>query len=251
VQDGRLSLDDKVERHVPELKGSTYEGVTVRQVLMMSSGAKWVEAYLDANSDHVKMARAWADGEDGLIRTLAQLPRANPPGTFLYNTAETHLAGLIISRAVGKPLADYLSEKIWRPYGMEADAIWMIDRKARELAGCCISATLRDFGRVGQFTLENGWAGGRRVTPPGWIAESTRVQVRHERPLPTGYGYFWWIGARSYEASGIHGQSILVFPEERIVIAVNSAYPLPDPPELWAGLEAFQGAVFDALTKTP
>jgi CubicO group peptidase (beta-lactamase class C family) len=250
VQDGRLKLSDTVEQHVPELKGSAYQGVTVRQLLTMSSGVKWVEAYLDPNSDLAKMGRLAATEDDALIKTLAGLPRAHPPGsTFLYNTGETHLAGLVISRAVGKPLADYLSEKIWRPYGMEADAIWVIDRKGRELAGCCISATLRDFARIGQFALENGWAGGRRVTPPGWIAESTRVQVRHDRPLPTGYGYFWWIGGRAYEASGIHGQSVLVYPEERIVIAVNSAYPLPDPPELWEGLQGFQGAVFEALTK--
>lgn len=250
VRDGKLRLTDTVERHVPELKGSAYEGVSVRQLLTMSSGVKWVETYLDPNSDLARMSRLGQTEDDALIRTLAGLPRAHPPGsTFHYNTGETHLAGLVVSRAVGMPLADYLSERIWRPYGMEQDAIWMIDRKGGELAGCCISATLRDFARIGQFTLENGWAGGRRVTPPGWIAESTRVQVRHERPLPAGYGYFWWIGGRAYEASGIYGQSILVFPEERIVMAVNSAYPLPDPPELWAGLEGFQDAVFETLTR--
>jgi CubicO group peptidase (beta-lactamase class C family) len=247
IQDGKLALDHTVERHVPELKGSAYEGVTLRQLLTMSSGVKWVETYLDPNSDLARMGRLAHTDDDPLVKTLAGLPRAHPPGsTFHYNTAETHLAGLVISRAVGEPLSDYLSEKIWRPFGMEQDAIWMIDNKGREAAGCCISATLRDFARVGQFALENGWAGGKRVTPPGWIA--ARVQIRHERPLPTGYGYFWWLGARAYEASGIYGQSILVYPEERIVIAVNSAYPLPDPPELWAALQRFQGAVFEAAT---
>lgn len=249
IRDGKLRLDDTVARHVPELAGSAYADVSLRQLLTMSSGVRWNEAYLDPASDISRLAREQATDDEALVHVLATLPRAHPPGsTFNYNTGETHLAGLVVARAVGKPLSDYLSEKIWRPYGMEADAAWMIDGKGAELAGCCLSARLRDYARLGQFALENGWAAGHRVTPPGWIAESTRVQVRHERPLPTGYGYFWWIGGRSYEASGIHGQSIMVYPEERIVIAINSAYPSPDAPELWAGMQAFQAAVFQAVT---
>ena len=60
-------------------------------------------------------------------------------------------------------------------------------------------------------------------------------------------GYFWWIGARAYEASGINGQSILVYPKARIVIAVNSAWPRPDAPELFRALQRFQGATYDAV----
>ncbi len=249
VADGKLKLTDTVAQHVPELKGSAYETVTVKQVLTMSSGVKWNEAYLDPNSDLQRMGRLAATDPDAMMTVLKTLPRAQPAGTFHYNTLETHLAGLVVSRAVGKPLADYLSEKIWRPFGMEADAHWMVDQKGREQAGCCIQARLRDFARVGLFALENGYAGGRRVTPPGWIAESTKTQVTHDRPLPLGYGYFWWIGPRAYEASGIYGQSILVYPEEKIVVAINSAYTSPDAPELWAMLNGFNGAVFDALTK--
>jgi CubicO group peptidase (beta-lactamase class C family) len=249
VADGKLKLSDKVASHVPELRGSPYEKVTVRQLLTMSSGVSWDETYTDPKSDISREAALQASDPDALLHYLAKLPRVHPAGeTFHYNTAETHLAGMVVSNAVGKPLADYLSEKIWKPFGMEADALWMVDGKGREMAGCCISMRLRDYARVGQFALENGWAAGKRVTPPGWIAESTKVEIRHERPLPTGYGYFWWIGAHGYEASGIHGQSIMVFPEERIVIALNSAYPQPDADELWAGIEAFQRAVFEAVT---
>jgi CubicO group peptidase (beta-lactamase class C family) len=247
IQDGKLKLTDPVERFVPELKGSGYDGVTVRQLLMMASGVRWNEAYEDPNSDLASMARS--TDKDPLLKTLASLPRARPPGSaFHYNTAETHLAGLVVSRAVGKPLADYLSEKIWKPYGMERDAVWMIDAQGREAAGCCLSATLRDFARIGQFALEGGVAGGKPVVPPGWIAESTRVQIPNGQPAPNGYGYFWWIGARAYEASGINGQSILVYPKERIVIVVNSAWPRPDAPELFRALQRFQGAVYDAVT---
>lgn len=247
IQDGKLALTDPVERFLPELKGSAYEGVTVRQLLMMASGVKWVETYEDPNSDLAKMSRNAGD-PDAILHYLAKLPRENPPGAkFHYNTAETHLAGYVVSRAVGKPLATYLSEKIWQPYGMEQDGVWMIDGQGREAAGCCISMTLRDYARVGQFALDGGMAGGKPVVAPGWIAESTKVQIPNGQPAPNGYGYFWWIGARAYEASGINGQSILVYPKERIVIAVNSAWARPDQPADFAALGKFQGAVRDAV----
>jgi len=252
IQDGKLKLDDPVERFVPELKGSGYDGVTVRQLLMMSSGVRWNEAYEDPNSDLARMGRLADTQKDPLLMTLASLPREHAPGsTFHYNTAETHLAGVVVARAVGKPLADYLSQKIWKPYGMEADAAWMIDPLGREAAGCCLSMRLRDYARVGQFALENGVADGKPVLPPWWIAESTKVQIPNGQPAPNGYGYFWWIGARAYEASGINGQSILVYPKARIVIAVNSAWPRPDAPELFRALGRFQQAVYEAVTATP
>jgi CubicO group peptidase (beta-lactamase class C family) len=130
---------------------------------------------------------------------------------------------------------------------MERDAIWMIDGRGREAAGCCISMTLRDYARVGQFALDGGVAGDKRVVPPDWIAQSTRVQIANGQKPPNGYGYFWWIGPRAFEASGINGQSILVYPKERIVIAINSAWPQADTPELFADLRKFQTAIHDAV----
>jgi CubicO group peptidase (beta-lactamase class C family) len=144
---------------------------------------------------------------------------------------------------VGVPLADYLSEKIWRPYGMERDAAWHVDGQGREYAGCCLLMTLADFARLGQFALDDGVVHGRRILPRGWIAESTRRQIDNGRPAPAGYGYLWWIGPEAYEASGIYGQSILVYPKDRIVIAVNSKWPSPDQKALFEALGAFQGAV--------
>ena len=249
IADGKLRLDDTVVRFVPELAGSAYDGVTVRQLFTMSSGVAWNETYSDPNSDLSRFYDIDERGGDALIETLRPLSRAHPPGsTFHYNTVETHLAGLVVARAVGMPLADYLSAKIWRPYGMERDALWRTDRKGRETAGCCLAMTLADYARVGQFVLDGGVAGGKPVTAPGWIAESTRVQIANGRRPPAGYGYFWWIGADAYEASGIYGQSILVYPKERIVIVVNSAWPKADAPELFAALGAFQKAVRAAVS---
>jgi CubicO group peptidase (beta-lactamase class C family) len=243
IQDGRLRLTDRVDQHVPELKGSAYGPVTMRQLLTMSSGVKWDEAYSGKDSDLRRYYVAATTG-DALVDHMAKLPRAHPAGSrFHYNTGETHLAGIVISRAVGRPLTTYLSEKIWKPYGMERDGAWRVDPKGREFAGCCLLATLGDFARLGQFVLDDGVVDGKRILPPGWIAESTKVQITHDRPLPSGYGYFWWIGAEAFEASGIYGQSILIYPKDRLVIVVNSQWPEPDAKALFGALSAFQGAV--------
>lgn len=246
IQDRKLRLGDRLERYVPELKGSAYEGVTVRQLLTMSSGVKWTEGYVGGQSDLFSYYRAALAGD--ALDFMKSLPRAQPAGAkFHYNTGETHLAGIVISRAVGMPLSEYLSRKIWQPYGMARDGLWRVDPKGREFAGCCLLATLSDFARIGQFVLDNGVVDGKRILPPTWIAESTKVQITHDRPLPAGYGYFWWIGGEAFEASGIYGQSILIYPKDRMVIVVNSQWPKPDDKELFAALSAFQGGVRDAV----
>lgn len=247
IRERRLRLGDLVERYVPELKGSAYDGVTVRQILTMSSGVKWQEAYSGGDSDLFKYYAAAAVG-DPVIDFLKTLPRAHPPGsTFHYNTAEAHLAGLVVSRAVGMPLADYLSERIWKPYGMERDAAWHLDRQGREYAGCCLLMTLGDFARIGLFALADGMIDGHRVTAPGWIAESTRREIDNGRSPPAGYGYLWWIGTEAYEASGIYGQSILVYPKDQLVIAINSQWSSPNDKALFQALGAFQNAIRTAV----
>jgi CubicO group peptidase (beta-lactamase class C family) len=253
IRDGRLRLTDTVERYVPELQGSAYAGVTVRQLLTMSSGVKWLEGYVPGGqSDLFGFYRSALGGADQYAAFMAKLPRAAPVGSaFHYSTGEAHLAGLVVARAVGKPLADYLSEKIWRPYGMARDAAWQVDPMGRELAGCCLFMTLGDYARLGQFVLDSGVIDGRPVTAPGWIEQSTRAQIGNGRPAPAGYGYFWWIGAEAFEASGIYGQSILVYPKDRVVIAVNSQWAAADKPEDFAALGAFQKAARDAAGALP
>src|ERR1044072_7051613 len=97
-----------------------------------------------------------------IVSYMKALPRANEPGTkFTYNTGETDLVGILVSNAVGKSLSDYASEKIWKPVGMERDGIWVTALAGHERGGCCISMTLRDYGRLGQFLLDGGKAGGQ------------------------------------------------------------------------------------------
>nr|MEA2798539.1 hypothetical protein [Phenylobacterium sp.] len=195
IQDGWIkSLNDPVTRYIPELKGSAYEGVTVRQMLMMSSGVKWNEDYTDPKSDVAQAGGSVTEpGVNPMVGYLRKLPRAHPPGsTFNYNTGETDLVGVLVSKATGEPLAQYASEKIWRPYGMEQDAIWMTDPGGQERGGCCISMTLRDYARVGLFIAGGGMADGKRIVPPGWVAAATKREIDNGQQAPAGYGYFWW-----------------------------------------------------------
>jgi CubicO group peptidase (beta-lactamase class C family) len=223
IRDGKIGgLGDPVTRYIPELKGSAYEGVSIRELLTMTSGVKWNEDYTDPNSDVAKVGLTAAEpGVNPVVSYMRRLPREARPGTkFVYKTGETDLAGILLSNAVGESMSQYLSDKIWRPYGMEQDGIWVEDIAGHERGGCCISMTLRDYGRFGQFMLDGGKAGGADVVPAGWVADATAEHVKQPR-----YGYFWWLIPGGYEGEGIFGQTVSVFPEDHLVVVINSAWP--------------------------
>jgi CubicO group peptidase (beta-lactamase class C family) len=254
IRDGKIKgLEAPVTDYIPELKGSAYEGVTVRDMLTMSSGVKWNEDYADPNSDVAQAGtKILEPGHDPMVSYLRKLPRAHKPGTtFNYNTGETDLVGILVSNAVGMSLSDYASEKIWKPYGMEQDAVWMTDLADRERGGCCISMTLRDYARVGEFILDGGKAAnGQPELPPWWVGEATKVQIDNGAPPPGGYGYFWWIRSPDrYDAIGIFGQSITTFRKERIIIVQNAAWPTAVGKDLSAARNAFIEAAEQAATE--
>lgn len=225
IRDGRIkSLDEPVTAYIPELGGSGYDGVTIRQLLTMTSGVKWNEDYTDANSDVARMLSArTAPGEDATVAYMRRLPRESAPGTkWVYKTGETNLIGVLVQRAVKRPLANYLSDTVFRGAGMEADGFWMVDPNGLEIAGCCLSIRLRDYARMGQFALE----GGKGVVPDGWFADATRAHVPTGYGEGFGYGYQWWTYPGGlFGGQGIFGQSITVDPRRRVVIAILSNWP--------------------------
>jgi CubicO group peptidase (beta-lactamase class C family) len=229
ITDGYIrSLDDDVTRYIRALRGSAYDGVTVRQLLTMTSGVKWTEDYTDVNSDVVRMYAQPAEPEfDMTVSYVRKLPREAPPGTkWVYKTSETNLAGVLVTEATGKQLADYLSAKIWRAYGMERDAEWMIDDMGHEQGGCCLAMTLRDYGRFGQFILDGARVDGKRIVPENWLSEATRTQV--STGAGTGYGYQWWTrDDGTFEGRGIYGQLLHIDPARRLIIVINSATEQP------------------------
>ncbi|MGH1422863.1 MAG: serine hydrolase domain-containing protein [Hyphomonas sp.] len=227
VKDGAIgSVDDLVTDYVPELAGSAYDGVTIEQVLTMTSGVDWNEDYDDPSSDvamfdsHVPEA-----GMASIVSYMRTLKRANEPGeVWNYSTGETNLIGVIVGNATGKTVAEYLSEKIWKPYGMQQDATWLLGGDGIEMSGCCIQAATRDFARFGQFMLDGAAVDGVSILPEDWIATATTKQADYGAP-GEGYGYQWWTwDDGSYQADGIFGQGIFIDPARNIVIASNSSW---------------------------
>jgi CubicO group peptidase (beta-lactamase class C family) len=225
IQDGFIdSLEDKVSRYIPDLRGSAYDDVTIRQLLTMSSGVKWDEDYENPDADVAKFNKATPDdGMDATVSYMRKLPRAHPPGTvWHYNTGETNLIGVLVSSATKKPLAQYLQERIWHPTGMAATATWLQSKTGQEIAGCCLQAATRDFARFGLFVLANGNVGGRQIVPTDWFSQALRKQMDIGVP-GKGYGFQWWTyDDGTVAAQGIFGQGIFIDPQRRLVIASNS-----------------------------
>ena len=228
------SLSDPITKYVPALRESAYEGVALRDVLMMSSGVRWTERYESPDSDRRKLLEAQiSQTAGGAMAVMRALPRAAEPGTRnLYNTGETQVVAEVLRAAIKRPLADYLSERIWSRVGMEDDATWWLESPdGIEIGGSGISATLRDYGRFGLFMLNGGIARGESIFPDGWIAESTSAKT-----LKTGrtisYGYLWWtppsgpsVQAHAYLGLGTYGQRLYVNPAAQVVVVVLSARP--------------------------
>lgn len=225
IADGHIkSMDDKVSVYIPQMKGSAYDDVSLRQLLTMTSGIRWNEDYGDPNSDVARFNNHQPEeGVEALVSYLRKLPREVPAGTrWLYSTGETNLVGILVAQAVGRPLSDYLSEKIWRPAGMEQSATWILSRTGREISGCCIQAATRDYARFGLFILDGARVNGASIVPEGWLAEATTERVGIGQP-GRGYGYQWWTFADgSFSARGIFGQGIFIDPKRKLVIASNA-----------------------------
>lgn len=231
IKDGHIkNIDDKVSDYIADLKGSAYDDVTIEQLLTMTSGVAWTEDYEDPKSDVALFINHEAeDGLDVTVSYMRKLKREAPAGEkWVYKTGETNLIGVLVSEATGKTLSDYLTEKIWQPYGMETDAVWMTGTTGHEIAGCCISATLRDYARFGMFIMNGAKVNGEAIVPDDWIAKATTSQVGKlsDERGDQGYGYQWWTGAdRTYAAQGIFGQGIFIDPARNLIIATNSNWP--------------------------
>ena len=255
IKDGFIkSIDAPVTDYLPELKGTAYDGVAIADLITMRSGVKWNEDYSDPKSDvnRFGLTTKPINGQDPVVAYMAKLPRAHKPGTtFHYDTGETELVGILVSRAVKKPLAQYLSEKIWSKIGTERDAVWMLDGAGYEHGGCCISMTLRDYARFGLFFLHGGVANGEQVLPKDWVKEAstshTLVDPKHPEE---GYGYFWWIHPHgTYSAEGIFGQQVFLDPKDDLVIVFNSAWEKADKDKNWIAQWTYADAVMKALHK--
>lgn len=251
IKDGYIkSVDDYVTNYLPDLKGSAYDSVKIRHLLTMTTGIRWNENYTDPDSDIARFDKDSIEpGMNATVSYMRRLPAEAEPGKkFLYSTGETHLLGVLVSSATHQTLSQYLSSKIWIPYGMEHKATWRLDRTGQEMAGCCLQMILRDFARFGQFVLEDGRINGESIVPDDWFNTATHIQV----PLwpGGGYGYGWWIfNGSAFEALGIHGQMIHIDPARKLVIAINSAWPEADSNERHLAVSNFIKTITNEIDK--
>lgn len=250
IADGYIkSIEEPITRYIPELIGSGYDGVSIEQVLTMTSGIKWNENYTDPEADVAKMQ--YIEVEEGQDPTIAYMKtlasEATPGSRWNYNTGETNLIGVLVSKATGKSLAAYLSEKIWTPFGMEQEASWVLNAGVSEYGGCCVSTSVRDFARFGLFVLEEMNAEDARILPEGWFEAAGKKQIEIGVE-GRGYGYQWWTyDDGSFGASGIFGQGIFIDPARNLVIATNSNYKTAVGPEFTNSRTAFYQAVQKAI----
>ena len=198
----------------------------------MASGVDWNETYTDPTSDRRHMLELQIEQRPGnILKFMGTLPRAAQPGTrWNYSTGETHVLGALLHAAIKRPLAQYLSEKIWTRFGMEADATWWLESpNGLEVGGSGFSATLRDYGRFGEFVRNGGNAAGEQVVPAGWFPDAGLPKQVGGRLV--NYGYMWWsfgqqaapVSQDAFEAIGIFGQFIYINPRHKVVIVVWSA----------------------------
>lgn len=220
-----------VTAYLPELAGSGYDGVPIKDVLQMSSGVGFDEDYGNPLSDINRMGPSMAVGS--LLDFAATLERERPPGTLQhYVSVDTQVLGEILARATGRDLSSYASEKLWKPLGMEFDGIWLVDGTGMEWAFGGLNASLRDFARLGWLYRNGGRRNGTQIIPEEWVRASVTPDAPHLMPGPKpgtsekmGYGYQWWIPAEpqgDFMALGVYDQTIYVDPSHRLVIAHNA-----------------------------
>jgi hypothetical protein len=228
------NIDQSVTDYVPELRGSGYEGVRLKDILQMSSGVHFNEDYGDFFSDINRFSRSMALGTS-LDNFTASLTREREPGTYHhYVSIDTQVLGMVLTRAINRSLSDYLQEKIWQPLGMEQQAFWITDDTGMEAALCCMSVSLKDYAKFARLYLHRGRWNGLQIIPESWVMDSITPDAPHLMPGANnpnssstfGYGYQWWIPVEAedeFMAMGIYGQYIYIDPDQELIIVKNSA----------------------------
>jgi CubicO group peptidase (beta-lactamase class C family) len=259
IAEGHIrSVDDPAAAYVPALEGTEYGGTSLRHLLEMSSGVRFIETY----SGRDDVARLWdntvfqagAGGADAVKPYNERLRRSGR--VFSYASAETEVLGLVLRGAIGRPVAEYLQEKMWQPMGAEADATWLIDRAGQEASYCCLNAVLRDYARLGLLLAHDGRWGDRQLIPAAWVHAATTVPPDswHLKPYAAthffGYGYQTWIfpgERRMFALLGVHGQALYVDPSSRLVMVHTAVSTDPadrntEAVALWHGIVAQLGS---------
>lgn len=233
LEEGAIdSLEDPIRKYLPELTSKTFDEVTVKQVLQMSSGVRFGEVYTDPESDINKMTAMVPPMT--YLEYINTLGREHKPGTFNhYASINTQLLGILLVRVTGESLTDYMTSRLWHPLGMEQTGKWILDEQGYEFAMGGLSASARDYAKLGLLYLNEGKRGDKQILPDGWVKESVTPNEPHLMPgdnpnssNTSGYQYQWWTPVQwdgDFLARGIWGQNIYVHPGNRVVIVKLAA----------------------------
>jgi CubicO group peptidase (beta-lactamase class C family) len=230
IEEGYISnIEQNIEVYLPELIGSGYEGVRIKDLLQMASGVKFDEDYADFNSDINRWGRGFALGQSQ-DEFAATLQREIAPGKVNhYVSINTHVLGMLLTRATGQTITAYMQEKLYTPMGMEYDGYWLVDGAQMEVALGGLNLTLKDYAKIGSLFLHNGHWNGKQIVPKTWVTESVTPDGAHVQPGDQfGYGYQWWIPKSEqgeFMAQGVYNQNIYINPTTNTVIVKLSANP--------------------------
>ena len=232
INEGLIDISKPVDHYVSDLKGSAYEGVTLENILNMSSGVRFNEDYLDQSSDINKMGRVIALGGSMDDYAASLNARQYEPGAqWQYVSIDTHVAAMALRQVTGKSLHQLWEETYGANLGMGSAPYYLVDGEDTAFALGGLNLRTRDYAKFGQLFLQKGAWDGRQIIPSDWVAASTRDHAPDTHPIRgTGYGYQWWVpmpqsgpNAGDFFAVGIYGQYIYVNPSANLVIAKNAA----------------------------
>ncbi|MCA4894734.1 MAG: serine hydrolase [Cytophagales bacterium] len=234
IGEGKIkSIEQTVTDYLPDFAGTGYDKVRIKDLLQMSSGVGFNEDYGDFNSDINLMGRYFALGMP-MADFAKTLKREREPGTYNhYVSIDTQVLGMILTKATGQSITQYMNEKLWSQIGSEAEAFWIVDKSGMEFALGGLNATARDYAKLGQLFLDTGKWQGRQIVPREWVLASITPDAPHVMPgkranaeLADGYGFQWWIPEGSkgeFDAQGIYDQFIYIDPKSKMVIVKLSS----------------------------
>ncbi|EMQ6162840.1 serine hydrolase [Pseudomonas aeruginosa] len=237
VDEGSIhSLLDPVNLYAPQLSAGGYAGVSLRDVLEMSSGIAFSEDYGNSDSDINQLGRTIALG-GSVNEKVSSLRREDAPGrVHHYVSVDTQVLGMVLLGATGMGPSQFMNQRLWPQLGAECEGAWLTDDRGTELAFGGVNLCLRDFARIGLLFLHGGRSlTGSQIVSAEWVKASSKPRSAHLRPgryiedgePNLGYGYQWWIPEGKegeFLAIGVYGQFIYVNPLRRVVIAKTSAY---------------------------
>jgi CubicO group peptidase (beta-lactamase class C family) len=251
LDEGKIkSLDEPVGDFLPHFKEGANAKLTIRHLLMMSSGLNWDESYSSLFS--ITTEAYYGTNLEKLVNRLSVVEE--PGKKFDYMSGNTLLLGMIVEKATGKKLSEYISEKIWKRIGAEYPAQWSLDKHdGTEKAYCCFYSNARDFARYGKLYLDSGMWNGQKIISKDYVMQSiTPAPLDFTGNENNCYGYQWWLteqrGHKIFYCRGLLGQYIVVIPDEKIIfVRLGKHRPLPRSDHRLSDLTVYIDGVLDTF----